>query len=328
MKPPAAVGPLSFPAMKWKPTRSNPNLEDRRGQGGGGGFGFPSGGGGGMGFPIPSGGGGKMGIGTILIVIVLFFLLRSCGDGSGGGFNVPSLPSDQTQVPPAQQSDPEAPPPEGGEASDQGKEFVNFVLSDLEGFWAEQFQGSERQFQPAGLVLFSGGVASGCGQASAATGPFYCPLDQKAYVDLTFFNQLDQQFGAPGDFAQAYVLGHEYGHHIQQQLGIEQQVRQQSQANPGDANELSVRLELQADCFAGLWGRSLYEDGVLEDGDLEEGITAAEAVGDDRIQQKTQGRIDPESFTHGSSEQRRTWFRKGFDSGDIQQCDTFSADEV
>jgi predicted metalloprotease len=177
-------------------------------------------------------------------------------------------------------------------------------------------------------VLFSDAVQSGCGQASSATGPFYCPLDQKAYVDLTFFNQLDKQFGAPGDFAQAYVLGHEYGHLIQQQLGIEQEVRDQSQSNPGDANELSVRLELQADCFAGLWGRSLYEQGVLEDGDLEEGITAAEAVGDDRIQQNTQGRIDPESFTHGTSEQRRTWFRKGYDSGDISECDTFAVDEV
>jgi uncharacterized protein len=306
--------------MKWKPTRRNPRLEDRRGQGGGG-----LGGGGGMGgIPIPMGGKGGVGIGTILIVVVLFLVLRSCGDG--GGFNVPSLPSDQSQVPPAQQTNPNA--PESGEASDQGKEFVNFVLTDLDGFWTEQFQSDGRELQPPGLVLFSNAVASGCGQASSATGPFYCPLDQKAYVDLTFFNQLDQQFGAPGDFAQAYVLGHEYGHHIQQQLGIEQQVRDQSQSNPDDANELSVRLELQADCFAGLWGRSLYEEGVLEDGDLEEGITAAEAVGDDRIQQKTQGRIDPESFTHGTSEQRRTWFRKGFDTGDISQCDTFSADEV
>lgn len=313
--------------MKWKPGKANPRLEDRRGQGGGGGFGFPGGGGGGMGLPLPSGGGGKMGIGTILIVIIVFFVLRSCGGGEGGGFNFPSLP-EQTQVPPAQQTDPEAPPAEGGEAQDKGKQFVNFVLNDLDAFWIAQFESAGKQLQPPGLVLFSNGVASGCGQASSATGPFYCPLDQKAYVDLTFFNQLDKQFGAPGDFAQAYVLGHEYGHHVQQQLGIEQQVRDQSQSNPGDANELSVRLELQADCFAGLWGRSLYEQGVLEDGDLEEGITAAEAVGDDRIQQKTQGRIDPESFTHGSSEQRRTWFRKGFDSGDIQQCDTFSADQI
>ncbi len=313
--------------MKWKPGKRNPRLEDRRGQGGGGGFGFPSGGGG-MGLPIPGGSGGKMGVGTILIVIVLFFVLRGCGDGSGGGsgFDIPGLPADQTQVPPAQ--DTQQPVPAGEEASDQGEEFVNFVLTDLDGFWNQQSRGLDRELQPPGLVLFSDAVNSGCGQASSATGPFYCPLDQKAYVDLTFFNQLDSQFGAPGDFAQAYVLAHEYGHHIQQQLGIEKQVRSQSNANPDDANELSVRLELQADCFAGLWGRSVYEEGILEDGDLEEGITAAEAVGDDRIQQKTQGRIDPESFTHGTSEQRRTWFRNGFDSGDIQECDTFAADSV
>ena len=313
--------------MKWKPGKRNPRLEDRRGQGGGGGFGFPSGGGG-MGLPIPGGSGGKMGVGTILIVIVLFFVLRGCGDGSGGGsgFDIPGLPADQTQVPPAQ--DTQQPVPAGEEASDRGKEFVNFVLTDLDGFWNQQSRGLDRELQPPGLVLFSDAVNSGCGQASSATGPFYCPLDQKAYVDLTFFNQLDSQFGAPGDFAQAYVLAHEYGHHIQQQLGIEKQVRNQSNANPDDANELSVRLELQADCFAGLWGRSVYEEGILEDGDLEEGITAAEAVGDDRIQQKTQGRIDPESFTHGTSEQRRTWFRNGFDSGDIQECDTFAADSV
>jgi predicted metalloprotease len=312
--------------MKWKPTRRNPRLEDRRGQGGGGGgFGLPGGSGGGMGLPIPSGGKGGIGIGTIIIIVVLFFVLRSCGDG-GGGFDVPGLPSDQSQVPPSQ--DTSAPPPEGGEAQDQGKEFVNFVLTDLDGFWTEQFQSSGKQLQPPGLVLFTNAVASGCGQASSATGPFYCPLDQKAYVDLTFFNELDKRFKAPGDFAQAYVLAHEYGHHIQQQLGIEKQVRDESQSNPDDANELSVRLELQADCFAGLWGRSVYQAGVLEDGDLEEGITAAEAVGDDRIQEQTQGRIDPESFTHGTSEQRRTWFRKGFDTGDIEQCDTFSVDEV
>lgn len=318
--------------MKWKPGKANPRLEDRRGKGGGGGGGiqFPGGGGGGgMGLPIPSGGGGKMGIGTILIIVVVFLVLRGCGgggDGSSGGFDIPGLPSDQTQVPPSQDTSAETPAPADGESSDKGKQFVNFVLTDLETFWGGQFQGSGKQLQPAGLVLFTGGVASGCGQASSATGPFYCPLDQKAYVDLTFFNQLDKQFGAPGDFAQAYVLAHEYGHHIQQQLGIEKKVRDESQSNPGDANELSVRLELQADCFSGLWGRSVYQAGGLEDGDLEEGITAAEAVGDDRIQEKTQGRIDPESFTHGTSEQRRSWFRKGFDSGEIQQCDTFSGD--
>ena len=312
--------------MKWKPGKRNPRIEDRSGQpgpGGGGGMQFPSGGGGG--FPIPMGG-GKMGIGTIILVIVIFFVLRSCGGGDGGGgFGVPSLPSDQSQVP-ADNSGKASDEPAGADPQADAKEFVNFVWTDVDGFWTKQFQGTDTQFAPPGLVLFSQGVNTGCGQASSDTGPFYCPLDQKAYVDLTFFNELDKRFKAPGDFAQAYVLAHEYGHHIQQELGIEQKVRDDSQSNPDDANELSVRLELQADCFAGLWGRGAFDEGIVEDGDLDEGLTAAAAVGDDRIQEQTQGRVDPESFTHGTSEQRQKWFRKGFDSGDIQQCDTFSGD--
>jgi predicted metalloprotease len=316
--------------MKWKPGRTNPRLEDRRGQGGGG-FSFPgSRSGGGLGFPMPSGGGRKMGLGTILIVVVIFLVLRSCsgGEDGGGGFDVPGLPSGQSQVPGVDETTAQQPAPGESDAQDQGKQFVNFVLTDLDTFWTGQFESAGRQLQPPGLVLFSDAVASGCGQASSATGPFYCPLDQKAYVDLTFFRELDQRFKAPGDFAQAYVLAHEYGHHIQQQLGIEEKVRSQSQSDPDDANELSVRLELQADCFSGLWGRSVFDQGILEDGDLEEGITAAEAVGDDRIQEQTQGRINPETFTHGTSEQRREWFRRGFDSGRFEECDTFSADEV
>jgi predicted metalloprotease len=301
--------------MKWKPGKRNPNLEDRRGAG------PPSGGGlgGGGGLPIPMGKAGGGGIG-FLVVIVIFLVLRGCGGGEGGGFDVPGLPSGQSV--PAQNQ-----PPQGPDAEKKQVEFVNFVLTDLEGFWTEQFQASGETLQPAGLVIFRQGVNTGCGQASSATGPFYCPLDQKAYVDLGFFDELSNRFQAPGDFAQAYVLAHEYGHHIQQQLGIEQKVRSDSQKNPGDENELSVRLELQADCFAGLWGRSAFTEGSLSDGDLEEGIAAAEAVGDDRIQEQAQGRVDPESFTHGTSEQRRTWFRKGFDSGEFEQCDTFSVDE-
>jgi predicted metalloprotease len=307
--------------MKWKPGKRNPNLEDRRGQGGGGmGGGLPGGTSGGLPIPLPGGKAGG-GLGTILILVVIFFLMRGCG-GDGGGFNVPSLP-DQSNVP-AEDT--------GGKVQKQGNEknveFVNFVLTDIENFWTQQFQTSGQQFTPPQLVLFTDAVASGCGQASSATGPFYCPLDQKAYVDLAFFQELSQRFKAPGDFAQAYVLAHEYGHHIQQQLGIEEKVRADSESNPDDTNELSIRLELQADCFAGLWGRSAFDQGILEDGDLEEGITAAEAVGDDRIQEQTQGRIDEESWTHGSSEQRQTWFRKGFDTGDINACDTFSVDEV
>ena len=278
---------------------------------------------------MPSGGGRKMGLGTILIVIVIFLVLRSCGGGEegGGGFGIPGLPSGQGQVPGVDETTAQQPAPGEADAQDQGKQFVNFVLNDLDAFWTAQLESAGKQLQPPGLVLFSDAVASGCGQASSATGPFYCPLDQTAYVDLTFFRELDQRFKAPGDFAQAYVLAHEYGHHIQHQLGIEQQVRSQSESNSGDANELSVRLELQADCYAGLWGRSIYDQGILEGGDLEEGITAAEAVGDDRIQEQTQGRIDPESFTHGTSEQRREWFRRGFDSGEFSACETFTVDE-
>jgi uncharacterized protein len=305
--------------MKWRRGKRSADLEDRRagggGLGGGGGFG---------GMPIPMGKAGGGGLGLVAILI-LFLVLRGCGDGGGGGgFDIPSLPTG-TGIP-AQETG--SPVPEGSDPEAKQVEFVSFVLDDTQNFWQQQFQSSGEQYDRAKLVLFRDAVASGCGQASSATGPFYCPLDQKAYVDLTFFDELNRRFQAPGDFAQAYVLAHEIGHHVQQELNIEQQVREQSQSNPDDANELSVRLELQADCFAGLWGRSAYDQGILENGDLEEGITAAEAVGDDRIQEQAQGRIDPESFTHGTSEQRRTWFRRGFDSGSFEQCDTFSVDEV
>jgi uncharacterized protein len=200
------------------------------------------------------------------------------------------------------------------------------VQGDAQDFWTEEFEAAGRPYQRAKLVLFRDQVSSGCGLASSATGPFYCPLDRKVYIDLGFFNELNQRFQAPGDFAQAYVLAHEVGHHVQQELGIEQEVRQQSQANPDDANELSVRLELQADCLAGVWARSTYDRGILESGDLQEGLTAASAVGDDRIQSQAQGRIDPESFTHGTSEQRSKWLQTGFDSGRLEACDTFSGD--
>jgi uncharacterized protein len=173
-------------------------------------------------------------------------------------------------------------------------------------------------------VLFRDAVRSGCGTASAQTGPFYCPADQKVYVDLSFFDELDQRFGAPGDFAQAYVLAHEIGHHVQTLLGVSGKVRQAQQSNPRQANELSVRMELQADCLAGVWGKSTQQRGVLESGDVEEGLAAAASVGDDRIQRQARGTVNPESFTHGSSEQRMQWFRRGFSSGDVGSCDTFS----
>jgi predicted metalloprotease len=299
--------------VKWKPGKRSADLEDRRSAGGG--FG-----GGGM--PIPmgrAGGGGIVGI----IVLVIVYLLFVKGGGGGGGFNVPDPTSAFPPVPQSGTGESSVP---GSPNEEKEVQFVDYVQGDAQDFWTQEFQAAGKPYQRAKLVLFRNQVQSGCGLASSATGPFYCPLDQKVYIDLGFFNELNQRFQAPGDFAQAYVLAHEIGHHIQQQLGIEQSVRQQSQQNPDDANELSVRLELQADCLAGVWARSTYDRGILESGDLQEGLTAAGAVGDDRIQEQAQGRIDPESFTHGTSEQRAHWLQTGFDSGRLEACDTFSGD--
>jgi uncharacterized protein len=322
--------------MKWKPGKPSKNVEDRRGESGGGGGMFPGGGGGGMGgggLPIPMPGGkGGGGIVSIIIIVVLFFVIRSCGGGGdgGGGFgdilgdiltggngSAINVPADGTSTDAA---------PQGGDPNDKAFQFTTFVFDDVQAFWGPTLTQAGKPYSDATLVVFTEQVQSGCGAASAATGPFYCPLDNKAYMDLAFFKELEQRFGAPGDFAQAYVIAHEVGHHVQNQLGIEQKVRDESQANPDAANELSVRLELQADCFAGVWGRSTYDRGILEDGDLEEGLEAAGAVGDDRIAEKTGGRIDPENYTHGTAEQRAKWLRTGFDAGNLEACDTFSGD--
>jgi uncharacterized protein len=264
---------------------------------------------------------GGGGIGTIVVLVIVYLLFIK--GGGGGGLNVPDPTSAFPRVPQSGNGTASVP---GSPDEDEEVQFVSFVLDDAQGFWKQEFAAAGKPYQRAKLVLFRAQVNAGCGLASSATGPFYCPLDQKVYIDLGFFNELNQRFQAPGDFAQAYVLAHEIGHHIQQQLGIEQSVRQQSQQNPGDANDLSVRLELQADCLAGAWARSTYDRGILESGDLQEGLTAAAAVGDDRIQQQTQGRIDPESFTHGTAEQRAHWLQTGFDSGDLNACDTFSGE--
>jgi uncharacterized protein len=298
--------------MKWRPGKRSADIEDRRSARGG--FG-----GGGM--PIPMGRLGGGGIGTIIVLVIVYLLFLK--GGGGGGFDVPDPTSSFPQVPQAGTGGESIP---GSPNENKEVDFVSFVLDDAQGFWRQQFDAAGRPYQRAKLVLFRNQVSSGCGLASSATGPFYCPLDQKVYIDLGFFDELSSRFQAPGDFAQAYVLTHEIGHHIQQQLGIEQDVRQQGQANPGDANELSVRLELQADCLSGVWARSTYDRGILESGDLQEGQAAASAVGDDRIQAQAQGRIDPESFTHGTSEQRAHWLQTGFDSGKLETCDTFSGD--
>ncbi len=300
--------------MKWRSGGRSADVEDRRASGGG--FG-----GGGM--PIPMGRLGGGGIGTIIVLVVIYLVLLK--GGGGGGFDVPGPGSAFPQVP---QSGAGAGSVPGSPDEEKQVDFVSFVLDDAQGFWKQEFRAAGKPYQRAKLVLFRGQTDSGCGAASSATGPFYCPLDQRVYIDLGFFDELNRRFKAPGDFAQAYVLAHEIGHHVQRELGIEQQVRQQSQQNPGDANELSVRLELQADCFAGVWARSTYDRGILESGDLQEGLTAASAVGDDRIQSQAQGRIDPESFTHGTSEQRAHWLQTGFDSGKLKSCDTFNEGDI
>jgi uncharacterized protein len=299
--------------MKWRPGRRSSDIEDRRGAGGG--FG-------GGGLPIPMGRLGGGGIGTIIVLVVVYLLFVK-GGGGEGGFDVPDPTSAFPQVPQTGTGSGSVP---GSPAENRQVDFVSFVLDDAQGFWRKEFASASRQYERAKLVLFRNQVSSGCGQASSATGPFYCPLDRKVYIDLGFFDELSRRFRAPGDFAQAYVLAHEIGHHVQQQLGIEESVRSESQANPDDANELSVRLELQADCMSGVWARSTYDRGILESGDLGEGLGAAAAVGDDRIQSQAQGRIDPESFTHGTSEQRGRWLQTGFDSGKLDSCDTFSGD--
>ena len=260
-----------------------------------------------------------VGGGVVGVIVTLAILLLG-----GGGYDVGS-PFEQF---PAQQRAGEDSGTMQNAPSAQSElvDFVSFVVGDLESFWEADFGQAGREFAPARLVLFRAGVDTGCGAASSQTGPFYCPADQQIYVDLGFFRELATRFNAPGDFAQAYVLAHEYGHHIQTITGITQQVDSASREDPDQRNALSVRVELQADCLAGVWAHSTFERGLLEQGDLEEGLTAAASVGDDRIQAETSGRISPETFTHGTSEQRAGWFKRGFDDGDASACDTFSGD--
>jgi predicted metalloprotease len=291
------------------PRRRSENLQDRRGQ--------RAGGLGGMPLPIGMGGG----LGGILLVLA-FVLFQVCASsGGGGGVNV-DAPFDRFPNAPSAREQ----PPVAGDSEDELVGFVSFVLDDVQALWADQFAEAGMTYEPAQLVLFTDATNSGCGSASSATGPFYCPRDQTAYLDLSFFRDLNVRFGAPGDFAQAYVIAHEIAHHVQQLTGVSDEVRRRSVDDESVANELSVRLELQADCLSGVWGFSTYERGILESGDLEEGLTAAAAIGDDRIQRQTTGDVNPETWTHGSSEQRVAWFRRGFDRGDAGACDTFSGD--
>jgi uncharacterized protein len=316
--------------------RESDNVEDRRGQGGG--FRFPGGGGRGVQIPIPMGGGGGFSITTLLIIgaIMLLFglnpldLLR--GGGGGGGFNFPELPQNQRiDRPPG--GSPFELPGRGAQkpaGDDEAARFVRRVLADTEDVWNKVFQSFGRKYEEPRLVMFTQATNSACGTGLAQMGPFYCPLDRKVYLDLSFFNELSRRFGAPGDFAQAYVVSHEVGHHVQTLLGIAEKVQAAKQRMPErQANALQVRMELQADCFAGVWAALNHQlKNRLQPGDVDEGLRAAAAIGDDMIQRQTQGRVVPESFTHGSSEQRVRWFRRGLDSGQIQQCDTFNASSL
>jgi predicted metalloprotease len=260
-----------------------------------------------------------LGGGVVGIIATVLILLLGGGGGSGVDSPFEQFPA-QTQ--PAGDTSMERAP----DAESQLVDFVSFVTGDLQRFWSADFQKASRPFEPTRLVLFRQATDTGCGTGSASTGPFYCPVDRRIYIDLGFFRELAQRFRAPGDFAEAYVLAHEYGHHVQTLTGVTKQVDDATREDPGQRNALSVRTELQADCLAGVWAHSTYERGLLEQGDLDEALTAAASVGDDRIQAQTTGRIAPETFTHGTAAQRGSWFRKGFDAGDATACDTFTGD--
>lgn len=278
--------------MRLNPTGRSENLEDRRGGGGfGGGF----------------GGGRGLSLGGLLVLLVLSFVFRTDLVSLAGGAGA-AMPSSEAGTP---INDP---------AEEERVLQVSAVLDSNQAYWAGVMPG----YQPARLVLFRDRVQSACGSAQAASGPFYCPGDHKVYIDLGFYDQLRDQFGAPGDMAQAYVIAHEIGHHVQALRGTSEQVSRLQQSRPELANRASVLLELQADCYAGMWAHHAGQQGVLEQGDIEEGLRAAAAVGDDRIQQMQGQAVSPESFTHGSSEERMTWFRRGYQTGDPNQCDTFS----
>lgn len=317
--------------MRLDNERPSGNIEDRRGRGG---FGFPRRGGlPGGGIRVPIGGRGGIGIGGIIVLLIIMFVFGiNPGDLlDGGGIRVPG-PS-TTQAP--ETGTTQAPETSGDSApttagQDQMKDFVARVLGSTERVWTEQFRTVNREYEPAGLVLFSGGVQSACGMAQSAVGPFYCPLDSKVYIDLSFLEDLDRMLESPGDFAQAYVVAHEVGHHIQNLLGIAEKVTAQRMRVPQEeGNLLSVRMELQADCLAGVWARTAHETaGVLESGDIEEGLNAASKIGDDRLQKRSQGYVVPESFTHGSSEQRQRWLKRGLETGKISDCDTFATDDL
>jgi predicted metalloprotease len=284
--------------MRWEDRGTSSDIEDRRGEDGGGG----------------RGPGIHIGLGGLLLVGILslvfhrnFFALLGdsgvqVGDGQTGAPREPASPEEEKLV-----------------------HFVSFVLDDVQNTWTREFQQMNRPYDRSKLVLFTDTTRSGCGYAESAMGPFYCPADQKVYIDLGFYSELRRRFGAPGDFAQAYVLAHEVGHHVQDMLGLEEKMRAAQKRSPGQAKALSVRFELQADCLAGVWAHSTDQRHLLEAGDIDSAMGAAAAVGDDRIQKQATGHVNPETWTHGSSQQRTQWFKTGLESGRIDACNTFAA---
>jgi predicted metalloprotease len=280
--------------MKWKRGPVSGDIEDRRGM------------------RMTRIGGGLGGGAIIVLLLSLIF-----GQDLTGILGTGAEPGTATD-PGAEQSGPINETP----AERERVQFVSFVLDSAQSYWQRTFAANGQDYQRARLVLYRDATNTACGYGQSASGPFYCPGDQKVYIDLAFFDDLDRRFGAPGDFAQAYVLAHEIGHHVQTLLGIDRQVRQLQQSNPSVANQAQVRMELQADCLAGMFGNEMAAMGILERGDVEEGLGAASAVGDDRIQRQTQGHVNPDAFTHGSAAQRAEWFRRGLQSGRIQACDT------
>ena len=317
--------------MRWGDFRRSDNVEDRTdGDSGGGGF---SGGG------FPGGGGIRLGGGALVVIVVASLLfgvnpLEMLGMMEGGAPNAPA-----PQAPPGYgpqrapipgQPTPGHVQPTPSQRQDPSKDFVSAVLGDTEDVWGAIFKAQGARYEPPRLVLFRGSTPSACagpgGRASAASGPFYCSADRDLYLDTTFFNELARRFGAPGEFAQAYVIAHEVGHHVQNLTGTMRKVDQAMQRQDARGrNALSIRLELQADCYAGVWGYFARRRGTLDPSDLEAGFRAASAVGDDQIQKRTQGYVVPESFTHGTAEQRLRWFKTGLESGDMRKCDTFAA---
>jgi len=289
--------------MRWRDMRGSGNIEDREGAGPARGL----------------GGGAKIGGAGLLAVIVVSLLLGLNPMEVLTGLEGQAPPSAPAPAPPG--STPGATAP-----ADETKEFVARVLGDTEDTWRSLFQRLGGEYQPPRLVLFRGAVESACGHANAAVGPFYCPGDHRVYLDRSFFEELSGRFGAPGEFARAYVIAHEIGHHVQNLMGISEKVQaQRGRVSETRGNQLSVAMELQADCLAGVWGHYARQRNLLDPGDVEAGLQAAAAIGDDRIQRQSRGQVSPESFTHGSSAQRVRWFRAGLDAGDVRQCDTFAS---